>query len=336
MAKGSQFWGNASGKLGEQVLYRAGGEQRARAYTKNVKNPKTKAQMENRILMNNVISAFRSMKPVVAVSFPNRPANQSGFNAFVKANKNVAAYAIDKETMEQGGCIPFGLFASKGDIPISIGFETKEVSNYVNSEEDPKYILSVTGLFTDKSVLTVSSFTEDYVEVTPKQLYDLLVSNGNPLGLPSEFKVTIVGSLYGTGGEGNSDTEAYYLGWRQYLCTSAGEGSIVTGGNSESVENLQFRASVVGSVQGDETFTKYHIDGLSVCAPRLTENMLADICAAVIISWTENGKTRVTTSKFGGANSVPELVALWQKGGSVYEQVLNQYGYTAESLLATK
>ena len=39
MSKGSLFWANASGKLGEVVQYRAGGEQRARAYVRKIKNP---------------------------------------------------------------------------------------------------------------------------------------------------------------------------------------------------------------------------------------------------------------------------------------------------------
>jgi hypothetical protein len=41
MSKRSLFWGKGSGKLGEAVYYRAGGEQRTRAYVKTVKNPKT-------------------------------------------------------------------------------------------------------------------------------------------------------------------------------------------------------------------------------------------------------------------------------------------------------
>ena len=43
MSKGSEFWGNASGKLGQQVLYRAGGEQRARMHVAKIKNPRTVA-----------------------------------------------------------------------------------------------------------------------------------------------------------------------------------------------------------------------------------------------------------------------------------------------------
>lgn len=37
MSKRSLFWGQAAGKLGEAVYYRAGGEQRTRTYVAKIK-----------------------------------------------------------------------------------------------------------------------------------------------------------------------------------------------------------------------------------------------------------------------------------------------------------
>lgn len=116
MAKGSQFWGNASGKLGEQVLYRAGGEQRARTYVKNIKNPRTEAQAVNRLSMRNFATAFRAMQGVIRLSFPNRPAKESGFNAFIKANKTAKSAAITPYAMKYGYFCPYGLTISQGSL----------------------------------------------------------------------------------------------------------------------------------------------------------------------------------------------------------------------------
>lgn len=116
MAKGSQFWGNASGKLGEQVLYRVGGEQRARAYVKNIKNPKTIAQMRNRIVMGNLVAVFDALRPIVRSSFTNRATNQSGWNAFVKANKNANTPIIDPAFDGTGISVPYDMQISKGNI----------------------------------------------------------------------------------------------------------------------------------------------------------------------------------------------------------------------------
>ena len=121
MAKGSQFWGNASGKLGEQVLYRAGGEQRARTYVAKIKNPRTEAQAVNRLSMRNFATAFRSMQNVIRLSFPNRPSKESGFNAFVKANKTAKSAAITPHAMKNGYFCPYGLTISKGNLGILKG-----------------------------------------------------------------------------------------------------------------------------------------------------------------------------------------------------------------------
>lgn len=59
MVKRSLFWGQAAGKLGEAVYYRAGGEQRTRTYIKNIKNPKTQAQAIQRAKLNNLTACFR-------------------------------------------------------------------------------------------------------------------------------------------------------------------------------------------------------------------------------------------------------------------------------------
>ena len=59
MSKRSLFWGQASGKLGEAVYYRAGGEQRTRSYVAKIKNPKTRAQALQRTKFNNMVAVFR-------------------------------------------------------------------------------------------------------------------------------------------------------------------------------------------------------------------------------------------------------------------------------------
>ena len=127
MAKGSQFWGNASGKLGEQVLYRAGGEQRARTYVKNIKNPRTEAQAVNRLSMRNFATAFRAMQEILRISFPNRPAKESGFNAFIKANKTAKSAAITPYAMKYGYFCPYGLTIAQGSLGAIKGAYSEDI-----------------------------------------------------------------------------------------------------------------------------------------------------------------------------------------------------------------
>ena len=133
MAKGSQFWGNASGKLGEQVLYRAGGEQRARTYVKNIKNPRTEAQAVNRLSMRNFATAFRAMQNVLRLSFPNRPAKESGFNAFIKANKTAKSAAITPYAMKYGYFCPYGLTISQGNLGEVKGEYSRDIEGIMTS-----------------------------------------------------------------------------------------------------------------------------------------------------------------------------------------------------------
>lgn len=116
MSKRNFFFGNASGKIGELVMYRAGGEQRARTYVAKIKNPKTAAQAKNRISMLNLATTYRLYRPILAESFPTRPTNQSGYNAFVSANKNPNTPAILSENAQAGLIVPYGMTMAKGNL----------------------------------------------------------------------------------------------------------------------------------------------------------------------------------------------------------------------------
>lgn len=338
MAKGSQFWGAASGKLGQQVLYRAGGEQRARAYVKNIKNPKTLAQMKNRILMNNVVSAFRSMKPILSVSFPMKASNQSGFNAFVKANKNTVPYAISKEDVQFGGCMPYRMFVSQGDIAINTNVVLQELQDATDPDAMGRWYPTINGLIPGKVLLENLPEGEAAFHVTPQQLYTIMTANGNPLGLPSEFKVTIVGSYYGTGAN-DAPSEMFFMGWKTYVCRADEKAHIIVGGDAQATEWLAINAipTRIESV-GTEEEPAYNatIENLSLRNGFLNESKSEQHVWGVIVSWTENGKQRVTTSRISGGYEIEELVKDWEENGFVYDQILTQYGYSAESLLATK
>lgn len=171
MAKGSQFWGSGSGKLGEQVLYRAGGEQRARAYVKKIKNPKTLAQMKNRISMKNLNAVFNLLKPILKDSFTTRKANQSGFNAFIQANKKVNSPVIDPTFIQYRMCVPYGMTLSKGSIVLP---DLEAGDN-------------------DKFTYSLSNVTVDMASWTQQQLVEYWLQS---LGVPTDAKITIVAATF--------------------------------------------------------------------------------------------------------------------------------------------
>ena len=90
------------GKLGEQVFMRTGGEQRARTYLKVISNPRTKAQMSQRVKLANLVGFYRILRPLLGDSFLRRTANQSSYNAFVKANLASSRVYLTKEQASSG------------------------------------------------------------------------------------------------------------------------------------------------------------------------------------------------------------------------------------------
>lgn len=114
MSKRSLFWGHGSGKLGEAVYYRAGGEQRTRAYTAIVKNPRSAAQALQRTQFNYVVAAYKSVKGVVDNYYLQRKSNQSPFNAFFKDNFPIAGCVANKTMVAAREASLTGALLTKG------------------------------------------------------------------------------------------------------------------------------------------------------------------------------------------------------------------------------
>lgn len=181
MSKGSLFWANASGKLGETVLYRAGGEQRTRAYVKKIKNPKTLAQMSNRIQMINLNSVYKSLKPILEASFPNKKSNQSGWNAFVQANKSAQTAVVTKEGAERGLAVPYNMLLSKGNLPL---IQAPEVANVT---------LNDGGAMTNLFIPLPQSVNIDDIYLYSIEGFSALLA---ALGLPDTAKLTVIRAVY--------------------------------------------------------------------------------------------------------------------------------------------
>lgn len=180
MSKGSLFWANASGKLGETVLYRSGGEQRTRTYVKKIKNPKTFAQMSNRIQMINLNMVYRSLKSILEVSFPQKKSNQSGWNAFVQANKSINTAVVTREGADKGLSVPYNMVLSKGTLPT---IPTPSVMSVVTSNG------SNTNLF----ITLPASVDVSAINIQTSEGFAALLA---ALGLPDTAKLTVIKAVY--------------------------------------------------------------------------------------------------------------------------------------------
>ena len=291
MAKRSLFWGQASGKLGETVLYRAGGEQRTRTYVAKIKNPKTLAQMENRLSMLNFASIYRSLKPVLSASFPNRPTAQSGFNAFVKANKSVNAPVISKEAAQKGLCAPANILMSEGYLT-QYGLAVAEASAKGN-------VIGQNVNFDLEVIIDALSANDPYPVSTAADLTALF----DGIGAPADAKITLIYATY-------KDE-----GW-----------DIKTTQFKRGMTDFEMQSAAVGLALYKNTAAKTNVIGASVQA---REDM-----ACCIISWTDaNGKLQTSTSRMIGVASASTYINQFTKGGEIYNQVLDAYGFNEGSVL---
>lgn len=69
MGKGNGIMTKISGKVGDLVYRINRGEQIVSAYNPRVANPKTPAQMEQRVKWGNVINAYKALQPYMKDCF---------------------------------------------------------------------------------------------------------------------------------------------------------------------------------------------------------------------------------------------------------------------------
>lgn len=114
MSKKNMLLGVATGKVGDLVFYRAGGEQRTRTRVTPA-NPRSYNQQVQRSKIAEIVNAYRAMSVLLKETFPNRPTKQSTFNAFSAANM-VKAPTLMRSEAKIGIFNPAPFFIAKGSL----------------------------------------------------------------------------------------------------------------------------------------------------------------------------------------------------------------------------
>ena len=196
MSKRSLFWGQASGKLGEAVYYRAGGEQRTRAYVRKIKNPKTRAQALQRTKFNNMVAVFRGTSVFVKSLFKAEKSSQSPFNAFVKRNFPLCLTVADREMVElgEGGSQDF-VFAN-GSVNFNTVPKIIPFKPLGNEENTLGYYwgLPITSGDVSSPRVVVGDIVGLY---TGAEIYQALVGTTNPYNLPAQFALSFIECIQG-------------------------------------------------------------------------------------------------------------------------------------------
>lgn len=126
--------GHARGKVGSLVFSRSNGQQITRARAEVIKNPRTRAQLLQRIIMNTGAQAYSLMKPIVDHSFEGIAPGQKSMSFFMsetaKMLQRKLAGRTDLYNVQAFTPLGFNNFALNGYV-IAKGSLPKIVPTYV-------------------------------------------------------------------------------------------------------------------------------------------------------------------------------------------------------------
>ena len=117
MATGSGIIRKVSGKVGDLVYVVRGGQQIIRGVPTSIKNPRTEAQMEQRMKWPNILAVYRTLSPYLKDCFENKPAGQTDYNRFMGINLNAGPVYLEKDKVRLGAAIVAPYVISQGSLP---------------------------------------------------------------------------------------------------------------------------------------------------------------------------------------------------------------------------
>lgn len=159
MAIVKNFWLKGSSKrLGGAVLYKAMGQTRARELASEVSNPRTEAQMTQRIKWSNLVNFYRANQSWMKYAFETKKTNQSEYNKFMSLNVTGSIVALTKQAASNGACIALPYIITQGSLPAIEWTESQDFM-YSNIFLGESFTLSDTSL--------VSEFSQALIENNP-------------------------------------------------------------------------------------------------------------------------------------------------------------------------
>lgn len=149
---------NYVGKLGGSVYYMNKGQNVARELAPEVSNPRTPAQMRQRMKWANIVNVFKANKDWMGkLSFENKPQHWSYYNAFMSANLNTQPVYLTKDAAETGATILAPYTMTSGSLP----------------HIDYSYAVSIGGIetsikLTNGSFTTIGGLSEQIIANNPE------------------------------------------------------------------------------------------------------------------------------------------------------------------------
>lgn len=202
--------GNSKNKIGSIVTYVMKGQQLARSKAANVSNPRTAAQMTQRIKLANVVAMYRANKAWMSrYAFETKLTKWSVFNAFVHFNLSGSLVALTKSEAAAGACVvaPYKMTdGSLGEITQTLNANTGgiETNLYVGeldvtasttiAELSAALIANNNGIVEGMQLSLVENFQTD-INGMPKVIvraHELIVSTSDTSLVSSRLPIAVL------------------------------------------------------------------------------------------------------------------------------------------------
>lgn len=190
MAIVQNFWlKGASKRLAGAVIYEAMGQTRARRLAESVTNPRTEAQMNQRVKWANLVNLYRVNSDWMKYAYETKKTTQSEYNKWMSLNVTNSRIYLTKQLAAAGACVVDAYTITQGSLP--------SIENTLTSDN----------LY--KSNLYTGTLAE-LEEATIAQLSEALLAN-NP-GIREGDQLSLIRLSQQT----NSDTGVPYVILRKY------------------------------------------------------------------------------------------------------------------------
>lgn len=159
MAIVQNFWlKGASKRLAGAVIYEAMGQTRARRLAESVTNPRTEAQMNQRVKWANLVNLYRVNSNWMKYAYETKKTTQSEYNKWMSLNVTNSRIYLTKQLAAAGACIVDAYTITQGSLP--------SIENIMG--ETGVYLTNIyTSNISDLSETTVSSFTQTVLQNNP-------------------------------------------------------------------------------------------------------------------------------------------------------------------------
>lgn len=330
MTRRNLILGTASGKLGDMVFYRQGGEQRTRTRV-TPKNPKSIKQMTQRLKMVNPQVAFNCFKPIIKSGFLALSARESAFNAFTRDAIKNNPYYITKEQAGIPAPICRNMLVTSGSLGLNLQPAVKEIATQGDAMPS-KYYTVFDCLFSMGNVQIIPTEQQagnDAISVLDVEgAYDI-IKNSLPIDVPARFDIAV---LVGSHAYEEEEDVIY---WQEpyYAIFTFDNGSISVKGVGCSESEAKNLLTFIGAFRNPAPTVVSSV-GVGINKLTLDEALFTDY--AVVLSFEDANGLQVSNSRFStiskrDMSAYNKAMLPWLVGGDVYKEAMQEAGYSTSN-----